>query len=393
MLHTLTTLLLLLLLTVACSRPIAPPPAAVDASPWGSVILDTTKDDSPFDIRNSLGKSLKQKLLHSDSNSSRFNILAISGGGSQGAYGCGVLDGWNQTKTMPNFDVVTGISTGSIISSFIFLGGEYVHQISEIYLSIETSDIYYYNPFKIFGGASISSTKPLKEMIKEHITPELLKSVAREHKKGRRLYVGTTNIDSGSLTVWDMGAIAASNHKEKLQLYRDIIYASSAIPGLFDPQYFALNYKGATYYQMHIDGGMNSYVFMIGMYDDWHTLLNLPQEKKLNVSLYILSNRHYRYKKRDQALKNDSVASIIEAVVKNSIDLIYDRSIYRLYTASRQNGYKFYYTGIDDNITLNKFPHEFDAQEMQRLYDEGYQKGINGIKWQRDIVYDELLKH
>ena len=382
-----------MLILSSCSRPPAPPLQANKLLPWGSVDLDITKDKGPFVLKNSLGKALAYKSKHSHTKTTDFTVLAISGGGSQGAYGCGVLDGWKKRGDMPQFDVVTGISTGAIISSFVFLGGENIHNIAQIYLSIETSDIYHYNFFKIFGGSSITSTQPLKDMIAKYITPQVLDAVAQEYKKGRRLYVGTTNIDNGSLVVWDLGAIAASNHPDKLQLYRDIIYASSAIPGIFDPQYFSIKYKNKEYYQMHIDGGMSAYVFMIGMYKDWQKILHLPKETKLNLSLYILSNRQYRYKKQNTPLPNDSYITILTAVAKHSIDLIYDKSIYRLNEACKQNGYNFYYTGIDDDIKLTKLPHQFNKKEMQRLYDQGYKKGYNGVNWQREISVDELLKH
>jgi hypothetical protein len=377
----------------ACSRLTPPIAEASNILPWGSVDMNTSKSSSEFDIKNSFGKSLQSKLKkHHDTNST-FNILALSGGGSQGAYGCGVLEGWYDSGNMPKFDVVTGISTGSIISTFIFLGDEQIHYISDIYTSITTSDIYHYNFFKIFGGSSITSTTPLKNMIAQYITLELLEKVAQEYKKGRRLYIGTTNIDNGTLTVWDMSAIAASNQPNKLQLYRDIIYASSAMPGVFDPSYFEIHYKGTTYYQMHIDGSMSSYVFMIGMYDNWKEILNLKDDENLNLSLYVLSNRQYRYKKSHNPLHDDSAISILIAVAKNSVDLIYDRSIYRLYNACKEYDYNFYYTGIDDNITLNYLPHEFNTEEMQRLFREGYKKGIEGIEWKKKISENEIKKH
>jgi hypothetical protein len=165
------------------------------------------------------------------------------------------------------------------------------------------------------------------------------------------------------------------------------------MPGVFDPQYFEIDYKGKKYYQMHIDGGMNSYVFMIGMYEDWHKVLNLPKDINLDVSLYILANRQYRYKKQNRALESDSAISILTAVAKNTVDLVYDRSIYRLYKASQERGYHFYYTGIDDNITLEYMPHQFEPKEMKRLFNEGYKKGINTINWQTSIADDEVLRH
>ena len=377
----------------ACSRPVAPPPEAAYLLPWGSVDKNISKKSSNFDLYNSLGDALLAKQRDSNDVNKTFNILAISGGGSHGAYGCGVLEGWYERGDMPKFDVVTGISTGSIIASFIFLGDEKIKYISDIYTSTKTSDIYYYNFLKIFGGSSITSTTPLKNMIQKYITKELLDQVAKEYAAGRRLYVGTTNIDNGTLTVWDMTAIAASDKADKLQLYRDIIYASSAMPGVFDPAYFKVNYKGHTYYQMHIDGGMSDYVFMIGMHEDWNKILHLSQDKKLQVSLYVLANRQYRYKKTTHALPNDSALTILIAVAKTSVDLIFDRSIYRLYKACETHGYDFYYTGIDDTMMMPNLPHQFEQKEMQRLFDAGYKKGFYGVKWKRKISEDEISKH
>jgi len=377
----------MLVLFVGCSRKPAPPSNLTNLLPWGAVDENTSRNDSVFDIKNSLGSSLLKKV------DKKYNILAISGGGSHGAYGVGVLDGWYHSGDMPEFDVVTGISTGSIISSFVFLGSKHIDEISRIYTSIETSDIYHYNFFKIFGGSSISSTMPLKSMIKEEITKELLDEVAKEYKKGRRLYVGTTNIDTGHLVVWDMTAIAASTHPNKLQLYRDIIYASSAMPGVFDPQYFEVEHGGEKYYQLHIDGGMNSYVFMIGLFDEWKNILGISKDKKLDVSIYVLANRQYRYKKPSEPLSDDSALSILVAVAKNSVDLLFDRSVYRLYNACEINGYNFYYTGIDDDVKLTAMPHQFDIKEMNKLFKEGFKKGSNGIKWQRKIRFDEVSQH
>ena len=378
---------------VGCSRKPAPPQNASAILPWGAVNEDVSRNSSAFDIQNSLGLSLLKKVnLDSDENS-EYKILAISGGGSHGAYGAGILNGWYHRGDMPKFDVVTGISTGSIIASFVFLGSDKIDSIAKIYTSIETSDIYHYNFFKIFGGSSISSTTPLKNMIKKEITQELLDEVAKEYKKGRRLYVGTTNIDTGHLVVWDMTAIAASSHLNKLQLYRDIIYASSAMPAVFDPQYFEVEYGGEKYYQLHIDGGMNSYVFMVGLFENWREILHVPQDEKFDVSIYVVANRQYRYKKPSKPLEDDSALSILIGVATNSIDLLFDRSVYRLYKACEKNDYKFYYTGIDDDIELKSMPHQFHKKEMGELFEKGFEKGSKQIKWQREIHFDEVNRH
>ena len=50
------------------------------------------------------------------------NFLALSGGGSDGAFGAGVLCGWTASGKRPEFDLVTGVSTGALTAPFAFLG-------------------------------------------------------------------------------------------------------------------------------------------------------------------------------------------------------------------------------------------------------------------------------
>ena len=385
--------LLLILVFTACSRQPAPPKEAMNILPWGSVELNTSKDNSPFDIKNSIGSSLIYKADHTESDTVDYNIMAISGGGSHGAYGIGLIDGWYHRGDMPAFDVVTGISTGSIISTFVFLGNSHIDHISKLYTQIDTSDIYHYNFFKIFGGSSITSTRPLKSMLEQNITPEILDEVAAEYRKGRRLYIGTLNIDTGHLVVWDMGAIAASGRPGSLDLYRNIIYASCAMPGVFDPEYFEIEYKNEKYYQLHVDGSMYAHVFMIGLLENWTDLLDYKTDKKFNVNLYVIANRKYRYKDQLEPLEDDSAMSILIAVATNSVDLLFDKSLFRLYKACQDKGYKFNYAGISDDVNLTTFSHEFEPKEMNRLFSDAYEKGLNGISWQNKIDDDEVRKH
>jgi hypothetical protein len=130
---------------------------------------------------------------------------------------------------------------------------------------------------------------------------------------------------------------------------------------------------------------------MVGLFENWNKILHF--NKKLDVSIYVLANRQYRYKKPSKALENDSALSILMGVTANSIDLLFDRSIYRLYKACEENKYNFYYTGIDDNITIKAMPHQFYKDEMQRLFDEGFKKGSTKINWQKKIYFNEINKH
>ena len=50
-------------------------------------------------------------------------FLALSGGGDNGAFAAGLLNGWTAAGNRPEFKLVTGISTGALIAPFAFVGG------------------------------------------------------------------------------------------------------------------------------------------------------------------------------------------------------------------------------------------------------------------------------
>ena len=69
------------------------------------------------------------------------NYLAISGGGSNGAFGAGLLAGWAAQGTRPEFTMVTGISTGALTAPFAFLGADYDAKLKAIYTTTRTEDV------------------------------------------------------------------------------------------------------------------------------------------------------------------------------------------------------------------------------------------------------------
>lgn len=166
-----------------------------------------------------------------------YHGLALSGGGSNGAFGAGILNGWTGAGTRPNFKVVTGISTGALIAPFAFLGSEYDQQLKTVYTTTRTRDILQrLNIFRIiFQGEAFAHVTPLKQLIETHFDDDFLQAVAVAHKRGQRLYVGTTHMDAQRLMVWNMGAIASSGHPDALDLFRKVILASSSVPAAFPP--------------------------------------------------------------------------------------------------------------------------------------------------------------
>src|SRR4051794_27641172 len=52
------------------------------------------------------------------------DILLLSGGGQDGAYGAGFLRGWQERTQpgMPHFDLVTGVSSSALLAPFALIG-------------------------------------------------------------------------------------------------------------------------------------------------------------------------------------------------------------------------------------------------------------------------------
>ena len=194
-----------------------------------------------------------------------YNYLALSGGGSAGAFGAGILNGWTAKGDRPKFKVVTGVSTGALISTFAFLGSDYDDELKEAYTTVDASHIYVVrNLFSILWSESATDNKPFRDMINKYLTEKVLDEVAAEHKKGRRLYIMTTDLDRELPVVWDLGAIASSSSPRRLALYRQVVLASASIPAVFPPVLINVTVDGKPYDELHVDGGVFAQSFFIG---------------------------------------------------------------------------------------------------------------------------------
>ena len=378
------------------TRPPALPKAHAQDLPWGAIDLNINST-AKCSIKNSLGTVLTQKAnRYKDHNGSvPFNILTLTGGGSRGAFGTGLLVGWDDRGDMPDFDIITGISTGAVMAPFIFLGKDELKKVEYFYTKMDTKDVFNNTWLSFFGYGYIMDAKPLKKLFRENFNKEFLDKIAIEYKKGRRLYVGTTNIDTGQLTVWDMGAIAASNRSDKYELFSDIIYASTALPVYLPPQYMEVDVGDKKYYQMHIDGGIYAQVFMIGLLVNWNEVLNFDKNANTNfdATLYTVANRKYRQRDIYEPVKQ-APFSIIESYVLTEMDLLFDRSVYRLYKSCQKRGVKFRIASIPEkmpNVVLE--PTEFNSKNMLRLFNIGYKMGKTKINWKKDISFKEYDNH
>lgn len=307
------------------------------------------------------------------------NYLAISGGGSSGAFGAGLLAGWTAAGNRPEFIFVTGISTGALIAPLAFLGSSWDSQLKEFYTTYSTKDLIRRRPIlgAIFGDA-IGDTDPLEALIDKNYDQKMLEAIAKEHRKGRRLFIGTTNLDAGRPVIWNIGYIAVSGSPNSLQLFQDILLASASIPGALPPVYVEVEAEGRRYDEMHVDGGTTSQVFLFPTQIDWPQVL-----KRLKIStmpsVYIIRNSHlepqWEYvEPKLPAIADRSISSLIRTQGIGDM--------YRIYLRAQRDGIDYNLAFIPDEFDVeSKEP--FDPEYMRKLFNLGYRMAKDGYPWSK----------
>ena len=345
---------------------------------WGDVSSES--------LEQSAKESMKQEMAANHGKlEPEANFLALSGGGGDGAFGAGILCGWTEAGTRPRFKLVTGISTGALIAPFAFLGPEYDAKLKELYTTTSDQDIYTgYGLLKLVlslgSSEGVASTEPLARLLERYIDENMLQAIAAEHTRGRRLLVGTTQLDAERLVIWNMGAIAASHHPDALRLFRQVLRASFSVPVAFNPVYIKVKAAGQDYDEMHVDGGVKVQVMLYG------DALNLfvsrerigtqePQPRKLYI------------------IRNAQVSPEYESI-KRRLSLIGARAIGSL-TKNQGVGdlYRIYLQAQRDNIDYNlafipadfktKRASEFDPKYMHQEFELAYNLARSGYNWSK----------
>jgi predicted patatin/cPLA2 family phospholipase len=307
------------------------------------------------------------------------NYLAISGGGANGAFGAGLLTGWTEAGTRPEFTMVTGISTGALTAPFAFLGSEYDDVLKEIYTTISTKDIGRKRNFlsSIFSDSMVD-TQPLRMLIAKYINADIIEAIAREHRKGRRLYIGTANLDAGRPVIWNIGAIASSNIPRKMELIHDVLQASSAIPVVFPPVVIPVEAQGLPYDEMHVDGGTGAQVFVYPAAVDWK-MVTAKLEVQGTPKVFVIRNSFLNpdFNGVQRSLLPIGIRSIESLIRTQGIG-----DLYQIYALCMRDGNDFNlaYIPADFNEKANE---SFDPVYMGKLFALGYRMARAGYPWQK----------
>jgi len=308
------------------------------------------------------------------------NYLALSGGGANGAFGAGLLVGWTAAGTRPKFTMVTGISTGALTAPFAFLGSDYDDALRAVYTTSSTKDIETKKGLlAALRGISVADTSPLRRLIGEYMTPAVVEAIAREHRTGRRLWIGTVNLDAGRPVIWNLGAIAASDDPDKVQLVRDVLLASSAMPVVFPPVLIPVEANGHRYDEMHVDGGTASQVWVYPAAVDWRAIV-----RKLKVvgrpQVYVIRNAALEpsFATVEPKTKQIATRAISSLIRTQGIG-----DLYKIYGLCERDGNDFNLVSVPSDFA-DKPTEAFDRAYMGKLFDVGYRLGATGDPWQHE---------
>jgi len=267
------------------------------------------------------------------------------------------------------------------IAPFAFLGPDYDWVLKAFYTETTVDQLVRKNSiFTIFIRDALFDTTPLKKLIAEYITEDILRNIAHEHLKGRRLFIGTTNLDSLRSVIWDMGAIASSNHTDSLELFRSIMLASSSIPGVYPPVFINVQANDKKFNEMHVDGGTTSQVFV---YPAEFKLKELSEQNNIDRerNLYVIFNSKLLPKGQKFEL---GLTTIARRSIKTLINTQGIGDIYRIYLTSQRDNVNFNMAFVPQEIE-KKSNEEFNTDYMNELFDYAYKQMINGYPWKQTL--------
>lgn len=317
------------------------------------------------------------------------NFLILSGGGENGAFGAGFLLGWSSLPqgelSMPQFDGVTGVSAGSYIAPFAYLGTQE---------SLEKIDRFFRNPgrdwlklrspiYLLPELMSVATVPGLERALREQMSMSFAKEIVKESTPGRVLMIQASNLDLAIPHIFNfIDATRESVKTGDFDPMIEILLASSAIPGLFPPR----EINGSLY----VDGGVvgnfytggrpskPDYTFG-GTWKREHPDLPIPKTR-----YWVILNGNLREAPKTSSGEWPAIVSRSLAVSVGSSEVVALRELYALAELTRQREQgevEVRWVAIEEPLAESVFPILFDQDQMRRLSDLGKKHGADSTSW------------
>jgi hypothetical protein len=228
----------------------------------------------------------------------------------------------------------------------------------------------------LIRGDAAADFAPMRNLLAQYLNDDVIKLIAAEGRKGRSLFIGTTNLDAARPVIWDITRIAASQSEGAAELIRKVVLASAAIPGVFPPVLIDVEAEGKRYDEMHVDGGVTEQLFLEQRGVNWKKV-----QERLQVDgrpkVYVIRNSKLRNRwetvpRRLVPILNRSLSTLIASQSKGDLA--------RIYIAAKEYGFDYYLAYIPDSFGVeSKEP--FDPVYMGALFDLGYDLARKGYPW------------
>ena len=307
--------------------------------------------------------------------------LILSSGGADGAFGAGLLVGLAAGGNRPAYPVVTGVSTGALMAPFIFAGPHYDDALRDAYTKITAADVFEAGSST---GESFVNSWPLRDFIAKEMTPAVLSDIAAEHKRGRRLFVVTSDLDAERSVVWNMGAIAAHGGEAATKLFCNVLLASAAIPGGFPPVLIDVEANGKHFQEMHADGGLGGQFFVAPA-----TLMASTSDYRLPATqLYIVLNTGMQ---RDFKVVDRFAPTILTQSIGMAVPIDTSLMADRSDVVAKRSGVGFNIASIPASFNAPSRG-AFDPDYMKALFQTGYELAQGATPFSSEPPYPSGLR-
>lgn len=303
----------------------------------------------------------------------RFDILALSGGGANGAFTAGLIKGWTEAGTRPDFEVVTGVSTGALAAPFVFLGPDWDDELADAYIGGAADGLLRTQGLGVFFGSGIFQDAPLRRLVERYVDEAMLAAIAAEYRNGRTLMVATTDLDAQRGVSWDMGVIAARGGPEAVKLFQDVLVASASVPGVFPPVLIESRSGATVFREMHVDGGVTT------------PFLALPEDmwSFRDASGHLRGARLHVVVNGKLGAEFGVTPDTAQSVLGRSVDVLLRGALVSALAGNRafaaRNAVQFRYAAIPDDLDAQ--PLSFRTESMRRVYEAGRQGALSGDIW------------
>lgn len=369
---------LILAVVIGCvgKGPPAIPPVEIVSKPWLNLGEMAPSHDGDADSVAGLSQVLAGQPP-TPIPGKPLNILVMSGGGKYGAFTAGVLVGWSATGTRPTFDVATGISSGAVVATYAFLGPKYDDAMQRNMTTLSRRNLFTWSPIRgLCSGTGLMTAAPLARLLQQEVNDDFLNDLRVAHAEGRRLYVGTGNVLTNRLAVWDLGAIASSCRPDAGELIQKILLASCSAPGVITPVKFDVEVNGVHYTELHADAGNIAQAFV-------RTPAGIPP----GSTAWVLSaGKVYR----DQLKERPRVFGLIGGAVSNSLYALFRADLMKLYALCAVTKSRFRLVALPTDFEVTTSAFAFNPEELVRLYQKGYEMAGAGEAMWRTTPPDTL---